>query len=105
MATSFRARRGQAFMELAVGMLALALVFAAVFGFMGVIVRSLDMQRGMRAKAGRAAMDAHGGSYASVVEHDKVEVEPFAAEYVFGTQEIEVREEVHIPNMGIEIMP
>lgn len=102
MATSFRARRGQAFMELAVGMLALALVLAALFSFTSIILGSLDMQRGMRAKAGRAAMSGHGSSYASVIEHDRVEVEPMAAEYIFGSSEVEVREEVHIPNMGLD---
>lgn len=99
------ARPGQAFMELAVGMLALSLVFAAVFGFSGYIVRSLDMQRDIRAKAGKAALNGHGASYSSVVEHDKVEVEPLAADYIFGTTEIEIREEVHMPNMGINDVP
>ena len=38
-------RRGQAFMELALGMLALALVLSALFGFTAYILSSLRMQR------------------------------------------------------------
>ncbi|MBQ6135753.1 MAG: hypothetical protein IJI73_00095 [Kiritimatiellae bacterium] len=104
---SVSARPGQAFVELALGMLALALVLAAAFGFMEYILGSLEMQRTIRAKAGRSALNGHGGdeSYASVVEHDTVVVEPLAADYIFGETEIEVREEVHIPNMGIDAAP
>lgn len=95
-------RRGQAFVELACGMLALALVLAALFGFTAYIVASLDGQRGMRARAGRAALTS-GFGYASASFSDTVTVEPMAAEYVFGATEVEVREEVHIPAMsGLE---
>lgn len=95
-------RKGQAFMEMAIGMFALALVLSALFGFTSYILSSLEMQSELRADAGRAALGAGGGdeAYSSRIENHTVEVEPFAAEYVFGTTEVEVREEVHIPAMS-----
>ena len=93
---------GQAFMEMALGMLALALVLASLFGFTSYILSSLEMQRDLRADAGRGALEAGGGdeSYSSKTAHDGVEVEQFAADYVFGSSEVEVQEEVHIPAMA-----
>ena len=93
---------GQAFMEMALGMLALALVLASLFGFTSYILLSLEMQRDLRADAGRGALEAGGGdeSYSSKTAHDVVEVEQFAADYVFGSSEVEVQEEVHIPAMA-----
>lgn len=93
---------GQAFMEMALGMLALALVLASLFGFTSYILASLEMQRDLRADAGRGALEAGGGdeSYSSKTAHDVVEVEQFAADYVFGSSEVEVQEEVHIPAMA-----
>ena len=95
-------RRGQAFVEMALGMLALALVLSALFGFTTYILRSLEMQRDLRADAGKGALEAGGGdeSYSSKVSHDVVEVEPFAAAYIFGSSAVEVREAVHIPAMA-----
>jgi len=89
-------------MELALGMLALALVLASLFGFTAYILSSLGMQRDLRAEAGRGALNSGGGeeSYSSKVAHDTVEVEPLAATYVFGSSEVPVREEVHIPSMA-----
>lgn len=102
MGTEFR--RGQALIEMAMGMFALALVLASLFGFIAYIVTSLDMHRDLRADAGRAALNSvgMGESYSSKISKDTVEIEPFAAEYVFGSQEIEVKEEVHLPSMGIQ---
>ncbi|MBO6167022.1 MAG: hypothetical protein J6P13_01570 [Kiritimatiellae bacterium] len=101
MDTSRTRSRGQAMVELAFGMLALALVMSAVFGFAAYIVKSLDMQRELRAEAGEKAMGSSGlaGSYSSASDSDKVEVEPFATQYVFGSEEVKVSEEVHLPNM------
>ena len=95
-------RRGQALMELAIGMLALALVLSALFGFTMYILSSLDMQRDLRADAGKDALESGGGdeAYSSKVSRDVVEVEPFAASYIFGSSEVEVKEEVHIPAMS-----
>ena len=93
---------GQAFMEMALGMLALALVLASLFGFTSYILSSLEMQRDLRADAGRGALEAGGGDEADSAKtaHDVVEVEQFAADYVFGSSEVEVQEEVHIPAMA-----
>jgi hypothetical protein len=104
MATERRiGRRGQAFLEMAVGMLATALVVAALFGCTYIILGSMEMQRELRAKAGRAAMATTGGdeSYASAKDAETITVETFAAEYLFGATEVEVREEVHMPAMGL----
>jgi len=92
---------GQALMEMAMGMLALALVLSALFCFTMYILSSLDMQKDLRADAGRDALEAGGGdeSYSSKTASDVVEVEPFAADYIFGSTQVEVREEVHIPAM------
>lgn len=97
-------RRGQAFAELAMGMLALALVLAALFGFFRYIVGSLEMQRSLRAQAGRSAMASTGGdgSYGSAADRDTVEVEPLAATYIFGSETVEFKEEVHLPAMGLQ---
>jgi hypothetical protein len=62
-------RRGQALMELAVGMFALSLVVAALCGFALYIVKSLEIQNKMRV----------GGKKA-----DSVDVSAFASKYVFG---------------------
>ena len=95
-------RRGQAFMELAMGMLALALVLAATFGFIEYILSSLEMQRSLRAEAGRNALVSSGtdGAFVTAKDTDTVTVEPMAAEYIFGSEKVEVREEVHMPVMG-----
>ena len=93
---------GQAFVELALGMLALALVLSALFGFTTYILSSLKMQRHLRADAGRGALNSGGGeeSYSSKTAADTVEVEPLAATYIFGSSEVEIKEEVHIPAMS-----
>lgn len=102
MGTDRSFRRGQAFMEMALGMFAFALVLAALFGCADYILCSLEMQRTLRAEAGRSALVSSGGEGAlsTASAHETVEVEPLAAEYVFGSEEVEVREEVHIPMMG-----
>jgi hypothetical protein len=64
-----RIRKGQALMELAMGMFALALVVAALCGFAAYIVKSLEIQNKMRVGGKRS---------------DTVEVSSFASEYVFG---------------------
>jgi hypothetical protein len=89
-------------MELALGMFALALVLASLFGFTAYILGSLEMQRDLRADAGRGALNSGGGdeAYSSKTAHDTVEVEPLAATYIFGSSEVEIKEEVHIPAMA-----
>lgn len=99
-----RRRRGQALVELAIGIFAVALVLGGLFAFTRYILVSRELSRGARAKAGRAAMGAHGPdeSYSSVVRRDTITLSPMAADYVFGTKEVEVRESVHIPAMGLD---
>ncbi len=103
MAINFRrARRGQAFMELAVGMLTLALVLAATFGFLEYILSSLEIQRSLRAQAGRTALTAGGGdgTFVTATDSATVTLEPLAADYIFGSEEVSVKEDVHLPPMG-----
>lgn len=99
-------RRAQALVEMALGLFALALVLSTSFAFTRIIVRSLDMQREHRVKAGRAALASTlQGSYSTSSDADEVEVEPYAAEYLFGTEKARVEESVSIPPMaGIDIV-
>lgn len=93
-------RPGQAMIELALGMFALALVLAALFGFSTYILKSLDQQRTMRREAGVSALNGIGTGYLSSSRHDAVEVDPLAAKYIFGSERVDVRESVHLPSMG-----
>ena len=100
MATDLRRTRGgQALFELAMGMFVLALVLSATFSFASYIVKSLDAQRSLRAKAGRGALNGFGG-YSTATASDVVEVESFASENIFGTTRLKVRESVKMPAMG-----
>lgn len=95
--------RGQALVELALGLFAVSLVLAGLFAFLFYIVSSMNMARNVRADAGRAAFGAGGPdeSYSSAVERESVTLSPMAAEYIFGSDRVEIKEEVHIPNMAI----
>ena len=87
--------------ELAIGMLALALVTAALLAFAHYIATSLDQQREVRAAAGRPALNAFGDrTYSSARRHEQIEVPALAAGQVFGRSEVEVSEEAHLPAMG-----
>jgi len=99
-----RARGGQALTELAIGLFAFALVVAALLGFAKCITASLDMRRNVRAEAGRRALGSGGGdgiSYSSSRKSASVTVSPLAADRIFGTERVELKEEVHIPHMKI----
>lgn len=100
---NFAARRAQALVELALGLFAISLVLAGLLAFLFYIITSLDMARSARAEAGCEAMGSQGmdGDFSSAVKSGTVKVSPMAAEYIFGSQEVEVREEVHIPNMKL----
>lgn len=76
-------RRGQAMVELAFGMFALALVVSALCGFAVYIARSLEMQNSLRV----------GDSS----QKDTVEVSAFAAQYIFGRQTLDITEKVEMP--------
>lgn len=81
-------RRGQALMELAVGMLALALVVSLLCGFAVYIARSLRAQNTLRQGAGRN------------VNADSVEVGEFAEKHLFGTSTLTIKESVDLPPTG-----
>ena len=95
--------RAQALVEMALGMFALALVASSLVCFSHYIAKSLDMHRKLRSSAGRSALYSSGGPglYSSASDSDTVRVEPFAAEYIFGSTDVKVREQVFIPNMWI----
>ena len=97
-------RGGQAFVEMAFGMLALALVLSALFAFTDYIVRAQNMQRRLRAAAGLDAMGSMGGdgSFLSAADADMIEVEPMAAAYVFGTEAVKIEESVYLPALCID---
>lgn len=82
---ALRAARGQALMELAVGMFALALVVSALCGFSLYIVKSLKAQNSLRSGTGRSSVT------------DKVEFDAFAAEHVFGGKTLKISEKVEMP--------
>jgi hypothetical protein len=42
------------------------------------------------------------GAFASAAGADTFEVEPLAAEYIFGSRTVRVEESVHLPVMGID---
>ena len=74
-----RTRRGQALMELAVGMLTIAILLSAYFFFVKYIVRSLEIENHLR-KPGQ-------GTYA-----DSIELDDFAAKEVFGLKNLHIME-------------
>ena len=90
MRTDAPLRRGQALMELAVGMFALALVVSALCGFAVYIAKSLKMQNALR--------EGNGGISAKI---DRVEVGAFASEYLFGRETLVIREKVTLPERTI----
>jgi len=98
MAIECKGRKAQAMMELAIGMFALSLVLAALFGFAAYITRSLDVQRDVRARAGRAAMNSYVGGVTET-GRDNMGVTGFAAKYVFGEEQVEIGEKVYLPAM------
>lgn len=82
--------RGQALMELVIGMFALALVVSALCGFAVYIAKSLRVQNELRQNDGRT----NSGS-------DSVEVGGFASRYVFGNEALRIEERVELPDRMI----
>ena len=74
-----RTRRGQALMELAVGMFTTALLLSASFFFVKYIARSLEIQNHLRTP-GQA-------TYA-----DSIKLDDFAANEVFGMKNLHIME-------------
>ena len=83
-------RRGQALIELAVGLFTLALVASALCGFAVYIARSLEAQNELRTTAG-------GTNSRS----DSVDVGDFSSRYVFGTDVLNIRERIEMPERTI----
>ena len=81
------ARRGQALMELATGMFALALVVSMLCGFVFYIAKSLRMQNSIRT--------------GSSSQSDRVEFSGLAARYVFGADSLTIKENVAMPQTTI----
>lgn len=96
-------KKGQAMIELAIGMFALVLVVSALSSFTFYIVRGLDAERHVRADAGKDAIqfsdlsDNPAFRFADRVE--PVEVDSVSAKYFFGNSKVEVRESVYLPPM------
>ncbi len=76
-------KRGQAMLELAFGMFALAIVVSALSGFAIYIAKSLKVQNGLR-------IGASSGK-------ERVEFTTFAAKHVFGTDSLTIKERVTMP--------
>lgn len=83
-------KRGQALMELAAGMLTLALVVTLLASFAVFIAKSLSAQNGLR----------HGSGGTST-KSDTVAVGDFAAKWLFGTDTLKVKERVVLPTTAI----
>lgn len=80
-------KRGQALVELALGMFALALVVSALVGFAVYIAKDLRMQNALRV----------GDSAPS----ETLEVSGLTAKYIFGTDKVKIKEKVEMPERGI----
>lgn len=95
--------KGQALMELAVGLFALILVVSALSSFTIYIIKGLESQRHVRAEAGKEAlmfMDMSvNPSYRFADTVSPVEVDSISAKYLFGTDKVNVRESVYLPPM------
>lgn len=96
--------RGQALVELALGLMLVALVLAAAFGVSQYVIASMNGQRTLRAEAGRHALGGTGGdgAMATATRHETITVSPLAADYIFGSTEVDIKEEVHLPLAGIQ---
>ena len=79
--------RGQALMELAVGMFAFALVVTALCGFAVYSAKSLKMQNSLRTGAS--------------TQTASVEFTTFGAKYVFGVERLTIKESVSMPGKAI----
>lgn len=98
-----RSRRAQALVELAIGMFAVSLVLSALFAFVHFITLAGGEQRTIRARAGKGALNGFGGeeAYSSAYGGGTIAVSALAADVIFGSSEVKVSEEVHIPVMTV----
>jgi len=98
-------KRGQALVELAFGMFAVALVASMVFLFTRIIAAGLDNMRPLRAQAGRQALNsiAPAGVYSTVGHVSEVNVqEPLAVTYITGADSVKIESKVRMPSMAID---
>lgn len=95
--------KGQAMIELAVGMFALVLVVSALSSFTIYIVKGLEAERRVRADAGRDAIEftdtSENPAYRFADRVEPMEVDSISAKYLFGTEEVSVHESVYMPPM------
>lgn len=83
---AIEAHRGQALMELACGLFALALLVSVLCAFAVYTVRTLEVQNHARI----------GGKTT-----DSVDVDTIAADYVFGKTTLSIREPINMPSQVI----
>ena len=93
-------RRGQALIELAFGMFALALVLSTLFAFATYIVQSLNAQRTVRSSAGESALTS-STTGATRTETEEATFDAIAAEYIFGSSTIKIKETVYLPPLTL----
>lgn len=95
--------KGQAMIELAVGMFALVLVVSVLASFTVYIVKGLEAERHVRADAGREAIDftdmSDAPSFRFADRVEPMEVDSISAKYLFGTEKVSVQESVYLPPM------
>lgn len=96
-------RRGQAFVEFALGMLALSLVLASLFSFAAYISGAMKLQQETRSSAGRKAMQSNAMNVTES-KSDSIEIDEFAAEWIFKNDTIEMKEKVVMPSLSIPIL-
>lgn len=125
------ARSGQAMIEFALGLFALALILSALFSIGKIIPESTRLQSIVRREAGRNAESGGGEPNGAVPERiggnlpsrvsdlrpvelttseqiETVDLDAFAAEYLFDTNagnEYRVRESMSMPVMGLPRFP
>lgn len=80
-------KRGQALIELAIGLFSLVLVASALGVFVSYIVRSLEVQNDLRVGASS--------------RREEVEIPQFAAKYIFGVDRLKIDESVKMPQTSI----
>lgn len=80
-------KRGQALIELALGLFSLVLVTSALGVFVSYIVRSLKAQNDLR-----VGVSSH---------REEVEIPEFAAKYIFGVDHLKIDEAVKMPQTSI----
>ena len=82
----FALRRGQAFVELACGLFALALVVSALCGFAHYVVKALEIQNKLRVGGRKGA---------------SVDVSGSMSKYVFGAETLKISEKLQMPATSV----